>query len=103
MTVPTRSNVPALPLAPLQVPVRDPRPPPAIWKPSITPAPAGRLSCPAGQPNEAPAVAPVIGGVTKVPRVQAVPAVKLPSGYRRFTVEQLEEIKKQIGMGKAAA
>jgi excisionase family DNA binding protein len=32
-----------------------------------------------------------------------VPAVKLPSGYRRFTLEQLAAIKEQLGMGKAAA
>jgi excisionase family DNA binding protein len=32
-----------------------------------------------------------------------VPAVKLPSGYRRFTAEQIEDIKEQMGLGKAAA
>ena len=33
-----------------------------------------------------------------------VPAVRLPSGYRRFTPEQIEEIKQQMGLeGNAAA
>jgi excisionase family DNA binding protein len=31
-----------------------------------------------------------------------VPAVKLPSGYRRFTPEQIAAIKDQLGMGRAA-
>jgi excisionase family DNA binding protein len=33
-----------------------------------------------------------------------VPAVRLPSGYRRFTPEQIEEIKERMGLeGNAAA
>ena len=32
-----------------------------------------------------------------------VPAVRLPSGYRRFTVEQVEQIKQDMLKGKAKA
>jgi excisionase family DNA binding protein len=33
-----------------------------------------------------------------------VPAVRLPSGYRRFTADQIEEIKAKMGLeGNAAA
>jgi excisionase family DNA binding protein len=32
-----------------------------------------------------------------------VPAMRLPSGHRRFTRDQIEAIKEQMGMGKAAA
>jgi excisionase family DNA binding protein len=32
-----------------------------------------------------------------------VPAARLPSGHRRFTREQIEAIKDQLGMGKVAA
>ncbi len=33
-----------------------------------------------------------------------VPHVKLPSGYRRFTLEQVEEIRRDMGLeGKEAA
>jgi excisionase family DNA binding protein len=32
-----------------------------------------------------------------------VPAVRLPSGYRRFEPEQIERIKKDMMAGKAAA
>jgi excisionase family DNA binding protein len=32
-----------------------------------------------------------------------VPATRLPSGYRRFSAEQVEQIKRQMAQGKAAA
>jgi excisionase family DNA binding protein len=32
-----------------------------------------------------------------------VPAVRLPSGYRRFTEEQVAAIRKQMGLGELAA
>ena len=31
-----------------------------------------------------------------------VPAVRTPSGYRRFTSEQLEQIKRQMGIDRPA-
>jgi excisionase family DNA binding protein len=34
---------------------------------------------------------------------ELVPAVRLPSGYRRFTEAQIEAIKEQMGLGGKAA